>query len=550
MQKLAFLIFLLIINDSCKNEVKINTENIAKKDILAENMDTSLSPGEDIFEYINGQWLKNNPIPAEEVNWGIGNLIIEENNLKLRKICEDASSQTSPSGSIKQKIGDFWIMAMDSGHCEMIGMKPLENYIVMIDQITDSKSLIATLAELSEINANSLINVNVTQDDKNSEKMALYFYQGGLGLPDRDYYFNNDQRTKKIRAAYPAHIAKMLGFLQYDSLNSQKYSKDIFSLETSLAKYSRKLEDLRDPYKNYNAIAYNSLKKLGKNIDWSLFFTKSKISTDTCIFGQPEYYRHLDQLFSQIKIEVWKAYLKWHLINSYATTLNKEVAEEHFNFYNKLIQGAEIQKPRWKRSLDAIDNSLGELLGQEFIKNYFDEKAKLRYNNLVESIREVFKEHIQKLEWMNISTKQKALVKLASMSKKVGFPDKWKDLSAMKIGRNSYCENEINANKFWINYNRSKLGKPVDRTVWDMTPQTYNAYYNPSNNEIVLPAAIFSVPGFKDEELDDALVYGYTAASTIGHEITHGFDDQGRQYDEKGNLLNWWTKEDELKFNS
>ncbi|MEP7196753.1 MAG: M13 family metallopeptidase [Saprospiraceae bacterium] len=548
MRNAALCGLILSVLVACKNEVAKNTA-VENKDILIQNMDSTIRPGEDIFDFINGAWIKKNPIPSEESRWGIANLIVEENYLKLKKICEESEHAKGANGSSTQKIGDYWKMAMDSTLCDQNGTKPLDSLLSKINAINNFNSLLKSISELSEIGACSLINIYVTQDDKNSERMALYFYQGGLGLPNRDYYFNSDQRTKKIREAYPMHIAKMLGFLKYDTTEAKKLSEQILNLETKLASNSRKLEDLRDPYKNYNSVATKNLNKFGKNIDWNFYLASSNLKTDTCIIGQPEYYSNLDKLIKGESINTWKAYLKWNLISSYANTLSKEIVVENFNFYNKLIQGAEAQKPRWKKSLDATDNALGELLGQEFVKNYFDDKAKKRYNDLVEAIRESFKSHITSLDWMSEETKQKALVKLASMSKKVGYPDKWKDLSSLNIATNSYCENEMNTNKFWIQYNRNKLGKPVDRSLWDMTPQTYNAYYNPSNNEIVLPAAAFSVPGMRDEELDDALVYGYAAASTIGHEITHGFDDQGRQYDEKGNLKNWWTKSDEEKFN-
>lgn len=549
MKNLLLTLLVIFSIFSCKNDTGKKVENKAA-DILLSNRDTTVNPGEDIFNFINGSWLKQNPIPAEEVSWGIGHLVVEENYQKLRNICEQAATQSAASGSNTQKIGDYWKLAMDSTLCNKNGISPLQDLLLRIDSIADIKNLLIVVSDLAEINACSLLSSYVSQDDKNSEKMSLYFYQGGIGLPNRDYYFNTDERTKKIRDAYPGHISRMLQFLHYDSTQANKFATEILNLETQLAKNSRKLEDLRDPYKNYNAYPTKTLNKLGKNIDWDLFLAHSELKTDTCIVGQPEYYVNLDKMFKSTSIDVWKAYLKFHLLSSYAGTLNKEIVDEDFNFYSKLIRGAEAQKPRWKKSLDAIDNNLGELLGQEFVKSYFNENAKKRYNEMVESVRNTLAEHIRKLEWMSQGTKEKALIKLASMSKKVGYPDKWKDLRHMNIGKTSFCENEMNANRFWIKYQRNKLGKPVDRTEWGMTPQTYNAYYNPSNNEIVLPAAIFSVPGRRDEELDDALVYGYAAASTIGHEITHGFDDQGRQYDEKGNLMNWWTKEDEKKFNA
>jgi putative endopeptidase len=270
---------------------------------------------------------------------------------------------------------------------------------------------------------------------------------------------------------------------------------------------------------------------------------------DTVIVGQPEFFKAVNAALKTESIDTWKNYLKWCLLNSMASYLGKDIENTNFAFYDQLLNGTKAQKPRWKRVLDTEEGAIGEALGQLFVKEYFNEKAKKRYSDMVEDIRDALKERIKNLTWMSDATKQKALVKLEKMKKKVGYPDKWKDFSAMEIKDQPYVRNVIAANEWWHNYSVNKLGKPVDRDEWDMTPQTYNAYYNPSNNEIVLPAGIFTVPGRRDEDLDDALVYGYAAASTIGHEITHGFDDQGRQYDENGNLKNWWTKEDELQFN-
>lgn len=541
------LFLLLFLTTACRKNVAKQVD-IKYHDILLENVDTMVSPGEDIFEYINGTWLKKNPIPPEEVSWGIGNLIIDENFKKLKLICEAAANAPNELGSNGQKIGDFWLIAMDSVRCDSLGIIPLKSYLDSIDHINDLQSFIRTVAELSNIGACTLLNNYVAQDDKNSDKMSIFFTQGGLGLPNRDYYFKQDDRTKKVREQYPIFISRILQFVQTDTSGSIKNANDIFQFETNLAAHSKKLEELRDPYGNYHSMSIEQLHKSAKNILWSKFLEITNCRVDSCNIRQPEYYSNVDKLISATSINTLKNYLKFHLINKYTSSLSKEIDETNFNFYIKLIGGAEIQKPRWKRSLEATEDAMGELLGQEFVKSYFNEKAKNRYSNMVEAIREVFKDHILHSEWMGQETKAKALIKLATMTKKVGYPDKWKDYSQLKIGRNSYCENLINARKFAITYNRNKLGRPVDRSEWDMTPQTYNAYYNPSNNEIVLPAAIFSVPGILDDSLDDALVYGYAGASTIGHEITHGFDDEGRQFDEKGNLSNWWSKEDEQRF--
>lgn len=524
-------------------------EKLIKQDVLDVNRDTTIAPAADFFMYANGGWIKKNPIPGDQGSWSIGHLVIEENLNRLRQISEKAASANAAKGTTEQKIGDFWSTAMDSAKIEQQGLKPLQPWLDKISAITDVKSLVATVAELKRIGSSTLFSDYVIQDDKNSEIMTFRLNQGGIGLPEREYYFKTDSATVKIRSAYLQYISKVLTMSGEDSASASRAAQNILMLETNLAKASRKLEDLRDPYRNYNKLAISSLGTISKNLDWSNFLNITGIKNiDSVIVGQPEFFTALDNLLKTTPIEIWKANLKFNLISDFSGSLPDAYGQEAFNF-NKLLSGAKERRTRWKRVIQAEENSMGEMLGQLYVKEFFSETAKKRYTDMVEAIRLALKDRISKLDWMGDSTKEKAYVKLAAMKKKVGYPEKWKDFSAMEIGTESYVQNSINANIWWHNYYINKLGKPVDRDEWDMTPQTYNAYYNPSNNEIVLPAGIFTVPGYRDEELDDALVYGYAGASTIGHEITHGFDDQGRQYDEKGNLKSWWTKKDEEEFN-
>jgi putative endopeptidase len=519
------------------------------KDVLVKNMDFSVDPSQDFFMYANGGWIKKNPIPAAYGSWSIGNLVIEENLKRLREISEKADSAKAAQGTVQQKIGDFWATGMDSTKIEQQGLKPLQPYFDKINSITDIKSLVATVADLKKIGSSTLFSDYVTQDDKNSDVMTYKLWQGGIGLPEREYYFKNDSATQNIRSEYVKYITKMLTMSGDDSVKAETFAKNILALETKLAQASRKLADLRDPNKNYNKMAIADLPKLSSNIDWNNYLGMRDVKNiDSVIVGQPEFFNTLNSVLKTTPIDLWKTYVKFNLISDFAGALPEQYGLAAFNF-NKLFSGAKERLPRWKRVINAEENSMGEMLGQLYVKEFFTEKAKERYSNMVEAIRDALKDHISKLAWMSDSTKQKAFAKLAAMKKKVGYPDKWKDFSAMQIGRESYVQNQINANIWWHNYNMNKLGKPVDRDEWDMTPQTYNAYYNPSNNEIVLPAGIFTVPGYRDEELDDATVYGYAAASTIGHEITHGFDDEGRQFDAQGNLKQWWTKKDEDEFN-
>jgi putative endopeptidase len=526
-----------------------NSKNdIQKPDVLTANMDTTIAPSQDFFMYANGGWIKRNPIPGDQGSWTIGHLVVEENLKRLREISEKADSANAAKGTVEQKIGDFWATAMDSVKIEQRGLQPLQPYLDKIAAISDTKSLVATVAELKRIGSSTLFSDYVLQDDKNSEVMAYRLNQGGIGLPEREYYFKTDSATEKIRAAYIKYIAKVLTMSGENSDSANKSAQNILALETSMAKASRKIEDLRDTYRNYNKMAITELGTISKNVDWPNFLKITGIKNiDSVIVGQPEFFLALNSLLKSTPIEVWKADLKFNLIADFSGSLPDAYGQEAFNF-NKLLSGAKERRPRWKRVIQAEENSMGEMLGQLYVKEFFSETAKKRYNDMVEDIRGALKHRISQLAWMSDSTKAKAYIKLAAMKKKVGYPDKWKDFSAMDIGTDSWVQNSINANTWWHNYSVNKLGKPVDRDEWDMTPQTYNAYYNPSNNEIVLPAGIFTVPGYRDEELDDAVVYGYAGASTIGHEITHGFDDEGRQFDEKGNLESWWTKTDEAEF--
>ncbi len=519
-----------------------------QKDVLIEHMDTTVRPQDDFFEYANGAWIKNNPIPAEESSWGIGKMVQEDIYKKLISINEKAMEAKAAEGTTDQKIGDFWFSAMDTTKIEQAGLSPLQPTLDKLNGITDSKALLTFALELQRKGVSAFFSNFVTQDAKRSDVMALYLYQGGLGLPNRDYYFNTDARTKGIREKYVLHIASMLKLAGADEAAAQTQAQSIMQLETELAKHSRKLEDLRDPYKNYNKMATANLNKMAADIDWSSAMATLGAKTDSVIVGQPEYYTALNGLLKSQPLDTWKTYLRWHILHSYAGELSSNFVNENFNFYGKALSGAEQMRPRWKRMLDAQEDAMGELLGQLFVKEFFPEKTKKRYSDMVEAVRGAYKTRIEQLDWMSDSTKQKALYKLSKISKKVGYPDKWKDFSNLKISRTSLVENTMNSHEYWHQYEFNRLGKPVDRTEWDMTPQTYNAYYNPSNNEIVLPAGIFMVPGTKDDMLDDALVYGYAGASTIGHEITHGFDDEGRQYDAEGNLKEWWTPADAANF--
>ena len=536
----------LLLIAACQNKTKIYADN----DPLLKTMDTAVKPGDDFFKYANGTWLRKNPIPPAYAAWGIGNVVEEELRDRMKKINEDALNANAAKGSNTQKIGDFYYSGMDTVEIEKQGLSPLKDELAKIEAIKDVKGLVEEFAHLKNIGVGTPIGAYAGQDSKNSEKILLQLDQSGIGLPNRDYYFNTDAHSVAIRTDYQqTHLPALFKLAGLPPDAAIAAAKKVYGLEKFLADSSRKLEDLRDPYRNYNKMPLAGLSKLSPDVDWEPTFEKMDYKhVDTVIVGQPEYYRALNKALKTYSIDDWKNYLRKNLITAFGSYLSKPFDQELFRFYGTVLNGNKEQLPRWKRVLDTENDLMGEVLGQIFVKEYFPEKTKERYVKLVETMRATFKEHIEKLDWMSPATKEKAYYKLSKVMPKVGYPDKWKDFSTLEINRGPYALNVMRANNWWHKYRAAKLGKPVDRTEWGMTPQTYNAYYNPSNNEIVLPAGIFTIPGSKDENIDDAVIYGYAAASTIGHEMTHGFDDEGRQFDAKGNLKKWWLPQDSVRF--
>lgn len=521
----------------------------ASGDFLAANLDTTVSPAVDFFQYANGGWLKRHPIPASEASWGIGNEVREQLYVNLRKINEESAAANAAPGSDAQKIGDFWATAMDTVKIEQQGIHPLDAELARIDAIRNANDVMNVTFAEGPLQVGPFFGFYVYQDEKRSDVQAAHLSQGGLGMPERDFYFNPDTGVARIRGEYVKHIAHTLQLLGRDAAAASKAAQDVMTFETALAKASRKLEDLRDPVANYNKMTPAQLtSKYTPNIDWSARLGTWGLRPDSVIVGQPEFFTALQGLINSTPIPVLQDYLRYQLVTTYSPYLSSQFYNEYFDFYGRTLNGQREPRARWKRVLDVQGNAMGMVLGRLFVGEYFSPRAKQRYADMVEAIRTAYKERISRLTWMSDSTKARALAKLATVYPKVGYPDKWKDYSALVVGRNSYVENMMNANRWAFNDNISKFGKPVDRTEWGMTPQTYNAYYNPSNNEIVLPAAIFTIPGVPDSAVDDAVAYGYVAASTIGHEITHGFDDEGRKFDAKGNLTDWWTAADAANF--
>ena len=543
--KFALSLMSALLTISCaKKEVQF-------EDPLITNRDTTIVPGDDFFNYANGNWFKKHPIPSSESSNGIFRTIGDTINSQIKDICEkSAQNKDAIKGSNEQKIGDFYASGMDTTTIEKLGVKPLKDTFSKIEAIKDVSTLMNTIGYLHTLGAGPVFSFYVGQDDKISSKNALFFGQGGLGLGQQEYYFNADAETVNIRNEYVKHLQSIMELTGLEKDKAKNASVIIMKIETDLAKNSRKLEALRDPIKNYNKMTLGQFKTLTPSIAWENVLPNLGISkADTLIVGQPEFFKGLNKVVTSYSIEDWKTYLKWDFVNTYASYLNKAIETQNFYFYSTVMNGVKEQKPRWKRIVEQTDGSLGELIGQVYVKDYLPKGSKEKLLEIGNNIREVYAERIKKLDWMSEVTKKKALYKLSKIVMKVGYPDKWKDMSIVSINRNMYCSNVMAVNKWAYNDMINKYGNPVDRAEWGMFPQTYNAYYNPSNNEICVPACNIIVPGFEGRMPDDAILYGIIGGSTFGHEITHGFDDQGSQYDDQGNLKNWWTEEDKTKFN-
>lgn len=519
-------------------------------DPLASHIDSTVNPGEDFFLFANGKWFKENPIPASEQSNGLWQLIRDTINSQVLNICESAAKDTKAEpGSNKQKIGDFFFSGMDSVAINKAGLSALQQDFARIDAVRDIRGLAPEAAFVHTVSGSPLFSFYVGQDDRLSSKHAVFLAQGGLNLPDRDFYFDKDARAVTIREKYVTYLAEMFGIMGYPADKARASAEQTMKLETALAGASRKLADTRDPIRNYNKMPFVQLQKTAPGFDWSAFFTGTGLANvDTVIVGQPEFFASLDKELKKYPLDAWKDYLKFHFLRGLSQFLDDKTYMTTFGFYSTTLRGIPQPKPRWKRVVQETDGQLGELIGQVYVNEYLPKGTKEKLQEIGQAIKTVYADRIRSLDWMSEATKAKALKKLDAVIFKVGYPDKWKDLGALKVDRSSYVSNVINANKFWFNYMTSKYGKPVDRTEWNMEPQTYNAYYNPSNNEIVVPGCNIIVPGFERTMADDAILYSVIGGSTFGHEITHGFDDQGSKYNELGNLSNWWTAEDSIKF--
>lgn len=524
-------------------------EKVADKDSVIslefEYLDKTVSPNDDFYQFACGEWLKNNPIPEEESRWSSFNVLADRNNNVLNTILEKASTEKFENGSANQLIGDYYASFMDTVKRNEQGISLLEPELAHISKIDTREDLIKEVAHLHDIGVSALFGAYVEQDAKRNIKHRLHIYQGGLGLPNRDYYFKEDERSEKVRTGYKNYITNL-----FSTAGISTESKELipFQIEAKLAKVSKGPVDLRKVEENYNKTASGLFNASYPNIYWDIYLSERGIANvDTIILGQPKFIEGLNKLLVEESIENLKIYLKWKLINSSAGSLTTEIASENFHFYNTVMRGTKVQKPMWKQGIASVTNSaVGEALGQAFVEDNFSEDAKAKIKEMVENITLVFEERISGLDWMSEETKGKAKEKLGSFAKKLGFPDNWKDYSSLSISRDSYYQNVINSNRFEVAENLSKLEKEIDKTEWGMVPHIVNAYYNPLLNEIVFPAGIMQKPFFS-ENYEDAVNYARMGA-VIGHEFTHGFDDMGSKYDAKGQMNDWWTESDKNKF--
>lgn len=529
---------------SCKQ----NVSNLP--DALAMHIDSTQKASDNFFLYANGKWFKQNPIKASEQSNGIWQLIQDTVNQQIKTICStSAAAKDNAKGTNKQKIGDFYSSGMDSASINKQGISAIKPELEAIEKAKSTDDLLIQACKIQKVASSAYFGFYIGQDEKQSAKHAIHIYQGGLSLPDRSYYLDTDAKSQEIRAKFLLYSSNIFQILGYDAAKAKSAAENLMKFETELAKISRKKEDTRDPLTNYSKMTFAQLKALSPTINWEAYTHEMGLGKiDTVIVCQPEFLTAVNGMIKKVSIDIQKDYLKFHLVNGLTDYLDDKTFKAGFDFYDVVLRGVEQPKPRWKRVVEQTNSSLGELIGEVYVKEYLPEGTKDKLLEIGKAIKEVFAERIQKLDWMSPQTKQKALTKLNAVIMKVGYPDKWKDMSTLHISSDSYVRNVMNANKWASDYMISQYGKTVDRTEWSMYPQTYNAYYNPSNNEIVIPGCNIIVPGYEGRMADDAILYAVIGGSTFGHELTHGFDDQGCKFDEKGNLQNWWTAEDSKRF--
>lgn len=522
----------------------------ASHGVQLSSLDKTCNPCQDFFHYANGSWLKSNPIPAAYPSWARFTELALRNREHLHQILEKASQdRAAAAGSNEQKIGDYYASCMNVSQSDAAGAKPLQPEFDRIAAISNARDLQAELARLHLLGVGALFNFGSTPDLKNSSQVIAGADQGGLGLPDRDYYLKTDEKSKQLRDEYVAHVAKMLALLGDSSAQSVAEAKTVMGIETTLAQASMSRVERRDPDKTYHKMTVAQLQALTPNFTWQTYFQEIGAPPVPSVdVAEPEFFEAVNQELASVSINAWKTYLRWHLLNSTARWLSQPFVDENFNFGGRILQGTKEQLPRWQRCVASTDNQLGEALGQLYVKEYFPPEAKVRAKKMVNDLIAALRDDLQTLPWMGPATRKEALAKLDAFTVKIGYPDKWRDYSAYHVDRGPFVLDVLRGNEFEDRRDLNKIGKPVDRNEWGMTPPTVDAYNNGAMNEIVFPAGILQPPFF-DPKADDASNYGGIGA-VIGHEMTHGFDDEGRKFDAHGNLRDWWTPEDEKNFNA
>ena len=523
--------------------------SFAQPIIDKNNMDLSISPGDDFFNYANGTWVKNTPMPPDLTRYGAFDELRENNDRQLKALIEELSTQKSTPGSNKQKIGDFFASGLDESKINSLGFQPIKNKLDELKSINKKEDLIKFIAYLNTSGSSSFFGFGSSPDRKNSSMNIASLRQSGITLSNRDYYLKDDERNKSIRAELQKYMTELFRLVGYDEELAVAKAKMQMEFEIILANSSFSNLELRDPELNYNKMSLDDLTALSSGFDWKLYMKQIGVENPGDInVGQKKYFKDFGKHFDDSSLDVLKNYVEWRLINNASAYLSSDFVEANFAFYGKFMSGAQVIRPRWKRVLDVVNGSLGEALGELYVEKHFPPAAKQKIKDLVANIKLAMADRIKNLDWMSDETKKQALIKLDKMGIKVGYPDKWEDYSKIEISRDSYFDNILNVRKFNFNKNISEIGKPVDKSKWGMSPQTVNAYYSGTNNEICFPAGILQPPFFFAEG-DDAVNYGGIGA-VIGHEITHGFDDQGRKFDAEGNLKDWWTDDDKTKFES
>ncbi len=529
-------------------EQKETTNENTMKFIDPANFDPEVRLEDDFFNATNGAWFKSNPIPSDKSGWGTFQILNEQNRGNLKNIIDEvAADANAEPGSNRQKVRDLYLSGMDTIRLEDMGATPIQGRLDEIDQLASIEDVVEFQAILHAQTTPGMYYMRVDQDEKQPDTYILNAYQGGLGLPDRDFYFREDPRTTEIQNQYRVHISTLFQLVGAEAEAADQIAENIYALEKGMATNSRNRTELRNPEANYNKMTVEEFQSTTPNMNWSVIMERQEIPAQTeLIVGQPEFFAGLNELLSTAPVEDWKNYLKWQILRESAPYLSSDFEKESFRFNSTVMNGVEVMEPRWKRMISNLNSSLPDAVSQLFVEQYFPPEAKVKANEMIDDITAAFEERIKNLQWMGDTTKQKALEKLSMFGRKIGYPDVWKDYSSIEISPDSYFKNTQNSWIYSYKENIAKLGKPIDKTEWGMPAAMVNAYYHPLKNEVVFPAGILQFPFF-DFRADAAINYGGIGA-VIGHELTHGFDDQGSQFGGDGSLASWWTETDRSAF--